>query len=373
MVGGGEGSFIGAVHRYAARLDDQFQLVAAAPSSDPERALRSGLAMGLAPDRTYVDFSEMARTEAKRPDGVQAVSIVTPNHLHAGPAEAFLAAGIHVICDKPLTNSLSQAEALAAAVRASSASLFLTHNYTAYPMVRQARRMVADGAIGVIRMVVAEYAQGWLAAKVEDAGNKQASWRTDPAKSGPAGALGDIGSHAFNLAEFVTGLQVAQVAAEASIMVEGRRLDDNTAMLLRFAGGAKGVLWCSQIAIGPLNGLGLRVFGEAGSLEWRQETPEFLRFAAAGKPTQLLQRGGDGMLPAAQHASRIPGGHPEGYLEGFGQLYRDIAELIRAGAEGRAPEGEATLTPGIADGLRGMRFIEAALGSSAADGAWRAV
>jgi predicted dehydrogenase len=370
MVGGGEGSFIGGVHRIAARLDGEFQLVAGALSADPDKARRSGAALGLDPGRSYASYAEMARAEAARPDGIEAVSIVTPNHMHAGPARAFLEAGTHVICDKPLTATLDEAEALAAEVRASRPLFVLTHNYTAYPMVRQARAMVAEGAIGRVRVVAVEYIQGWLATRVEDTGNKQAAWRTDPARSGPAGALGDIGTHAFNLAEFVTGLKVEAVAAEASAVVEGRRVDDNTTALLRFEGGARGTLWCSQVAIGRQNGLALRVYGETGALEWEQERPEVLRHAPLGQPVRVVVRGGDGVLPAAAHASRIPGGHPEGYLEGFAQLYRDAAELIRARREGREPAAEARLVPGIEAGLRGMRFIDAALASSRRDGAW---
>ena len=373
MIGGGEGSFIGGVHRIAARLDGQFDLVAGAFSSDPERGRRSGAALGVAPDRCYADFNEMARAEAARPDGVQAVSIATPNHMHAGPAVAFLEAGIHVICDKPLTATMEDAQRVAAAAGRSSALFLLTHNYTAYPMVRQARKMVADGAIGAVRMVAVEYAQGWLATRVEDTGNRQAAWRTDPARSGAGGALGDIGTHAFNLAEFVTGLKVEAVAADVAALVLGRVLDDNAAMLLRLSGGARGALWCSQIAIGRQNSLVLRVFGEKGSLEWAQESPEALHVALLDQPSQVVVRGGPGADAAAAHASRVPAGHPEGYLEAFGQLYRDAAELIRAKAEGRTPEPMATLVPSLESGLRGMRFIAAAVASSRRDGAWTAV
>jgi predicted dehydrogenase len=373
MIGGGEGSFIGGVHRIAARIDGPFDLVAGAFSSDPERALRSGEALGVAPDRCYADFNEMARVEAARPDGVQAVSIATPNHMHAGPAVAFLDAGIHVICDKPLTATMEDAEKVVAAVGRSKALFLLTHNYTAYPMVRQARQMIADDVIGAVRMVAVEYIQGWLATRVEDTGNKQASWRTDPTKSGAGGALGDIGTHAFNLAEFVTALKVETVSADVAALVPGRRLDDNAAMLLRFAGGARGSLWCSQIAIGRQNGLALRIYGEKGSLEWAQESPEALHVAMLEQPVHTIVRGGPGADASAAHASRIPGGHPEGYLEGFGQLYRDAAELIRAKAEGREPNPMSTLVPNLESGLRGMRFIHAALASSAKDGAWSAI
>jgi predicted dehydrogenase len=373
MIGGGEGSFIGGVHRIAARMDGQFDLVAGAFSSDAERARRSGAALGVAPDRCYADFNEMARAEAARPDGVQAVSIATPNHMHAGPAVAFLDAGVHVICDKPLTATIMDAQRIVAAVERSKALFLLTHNYTAYPMVRQARQMVGDGVIGAVRIVAVEYIQGWLATRVEETGNKQAAWRTDPAKSGAGGALGDIGTHAFNLAEFVTGLQVEAVSADVAALVPGRVLDDNAAMLLRFSGGARGSLWCSQIAIGRQNGLALRIFGEKGSLEWAQESPEALHVAMLDQPSQIIARGGPGSGAVAAHASRVPGGHPEGYLEAFGQLYRDAAELIRARTEGRAPDPMSILVPNLEAGVRGMRFIKAAIESSRKDGVWAAV
>ena len=370
MVGGGDGSFIGAVHRIAARLDGEFQLVAGALSAEPAKARRSGAALQLPSERTYESYGQMAVAEKARADGIEAVAIVTPNHMHAGPARAFLAAGIHVICDKPLTATLQEAETLAADVRNRPQVFVLTHNYTGYPMVRQARAMIAEGLIGAVRMVAAEYIQGWLATRVEDTGNKQAAWRTDPAKSGPGGALGDIGTHAFNLAEFVTGQRVDTIAADAVSLVKGRRLDDNTAALLRFESGARGTLWCSQIAVGRQNGLSLRVYGERGSLEWEQEVPELLRFTPLGEPSQLLQRGADGTHAIATRGSRIPGGHPEGYLEGFAQLYRDAAELIRACQEGREPSADSRLAPGIEAGLRGMQFIAAALASSKSNGAW---
>jgi predicted dehydrogenase len=370
MVGGGAGSFIGGIHRIAARLDGDFELVAGALSSDAARARGSGLTLGLDPTRNYANYLEMAAAESARADGVEVVAIVTPNHMHAGPAKAFLRAGIHVICDKPLTATLDEAEEVASAVRSSARIFVLTHNYTGYPMVRQARRMIADGTIGSLRMVAVEYIQGWLATPIEDTGNKQAGWRTDPARSGPGGALGDIGTHAFNLAEFVTGLSVEEVAADATSMVTGRRLDDNTVMMLRFPNGARGNLWCSQIAIGQQNALMLRVFGDKGSIEWRQEQPELLRVSRLGEPLQTIVRGGEGTDAIASLAGRVPGGHPEGYLEGFAQIYRDTAELIRARTEGREPTNESWLLPDIETGLRGMHFVSAALASSKANGAW---
>jgi predicted dehydrogenase len=370
MVGGGAGSFIGGIHRIAARLDGDFELVAGALSSEAARARSSGLTLGLDPTRIYANYLEMAAAESSRADGVEVVAIVTPNHMHARPAKAFLRAGIHVICDKPLTATLDEAEEVASAVRSSARIFVLTHNYTGYPMVRQARRMIADGTIGSLRMVAVEYIQGWLATPIEDTGNKQAAWRTDPARSGPGGALGDIGTHAFNLAEFVTGLSVEEVAADAASMVTGRRLDDNTVMMLRFPNGARGNLWCSQIAIGQQNALMLRVFGDKGSIEWRQEQPELLRVSRLGEPLQTIMRGGEGTDAIAALAGRVPGGHPEGYLEGFAQIYRDTAELIRAQTEGREPANESWLLPDVETGLRGMHFVSAALASSRANGAW---
>ena len=370
MVGGGQGAFIGAVHRIAARLDDQYELVASALSSDPARAHDSAAALHIAPDRSYASFAAMAAAEAARPDGIEAVAIVTPNHMHHGPAKAFLARGIHVICDKPMTHRIEDALDLAAAARASAAIFAVTYNYTGYPLVRQARAMVAEGLLGAIRVVQVEYPQEWLTTKLEATGQKQAEWRTDPARSGAAGCVGDIGTHAFNLAEFVTGLRVESLAAELTSFVEGRRLDDNAHMLLRFGGGARGMLWSSQVAPGHENGLRLRVYGALGGLEWAQEQPNLLQHSPFGEPPRLIRRAGAGSSPAAAHASRIPAGHPEGYLEAFAQLYRDLAEQITARREARAPDPAALLVPGIEAGLRGMRFIDAAVRSSAANAGW---
>jgi predicted dehydrogenase len=370
MVGGGQGAFIGAVHRIAARLDDRYALVAGAFSSDAARARASAAELHVAPDRAYASWQEMAAGEAGRPDGVEVVAIVTPNHLHAAPAIAFLEAGIHVICDKPLCHTLEDALALERAVRASRARFALTHNYTGYPLVRQARAMVAEGAIGTIRVVQVEYAQDWLSTNLEETGQKQAAWRTDPARSGAAGSVGDIGTHAFNLAEFVTGRQVESLAAQFATFVPGRRLDDNAQMLLRFAGGAQGMLWCSQVAPGNENALRLRVYGERGGLEWAQQQPNLLLHTPLGEPPRMIRRGGAGAGPAAAQATRIPSGHPEGYLEAFAQIYRDFAEHILAAREARSPDPACLLVPGIEDGMRGMRFIAAAVASGAADAAW---
>jgi len=364
MVGGGADAFIGAVHRMAARLDGQFDLVAGALSATPERARASGRALGLAADRIYDDFETMAAQEAARDDGIEAVAIVTPNHMHSGPAQAFLKHGIHVICDKPLAATTEEARGIARAVAQSGAIFVLTHNYTGYPMVRAAREMVSAGALGTVRVVQVEYAQEWLA---EDIANKQADWRTDPARSG-AGAIGDIGTHAFNLAEFVTGLRIESLAAELSSFVPGRQVDDNAHVMLRLEGGARGQLWASQVAVGNENGLRLRVHGAKGGLEWEQEVPDRLWFTPFGEAKRLLTRGSAGAGHAAGRLTRVPAGHPEGYIEGFANIYAEAARAIRARRTGvAAPDVQF---PTIDDGLRGMAFIAACLRSSSQDAAW---
>ena len=370
MVGGGRGAFIGAVHRIAARLDDRWELVAGALSSDPERAKASGEDLLLKPDRIYGDYNEMARRERRLKDGIDAVAIVTPNHAHAAAARAFLKAGIHVICDKPLTTTRREADQLAKLAHESGLIFAVTHNYTGYPLVRQARAMVQAGELGAIRVVQVEYAQDWLATRVEETGSKQAEWRTDPARSGPAGAVGDIGTHAFNLAEFIVGDEVASLSAELHTFVEGRRLDDNAHMMLRFNSGAKGMLWCSQVASGIENGLRIRVYGEKAGLEWCQENPNYLTFSPLGEPPRTIRRNGSGADEASRAASRIPGGHPEGYLEGFAQLYTDVAEQIAARIEKRDPNPFALQVPTVDHGVRGVRFIEAAVRSSQRKAAW---
>jgi predicted dehydrogenase len=373
MVGGGKDAFIGAVHRIAARLDGEFELVAGALSSTAEKSRESGLALGLDPDRCYGSFAEMAEAEAGRADGIEAVSIVTPNHVHAAATKAFLARGIHVICDKPLTATLDQAAELADAVAASPALFILTHNYTGYPMVRQARDMVLGGELGAIRVVQVEYPQDWLTEAAEATGtNKQAEWRTDPERSGAGGSVGDIGTHAHNLACFVTGLQVEKLSADLQSFVAGRRVDDNAHVLLRFAGGARGMLWCSQVAPGNENGLRLRVYGEKGGLEWAQEDPNYLWYTPFGQPKRLLTRRGNGANAAANAVSRTPGGHPEGYLEGFANIYVGAAEAIRATQQGDRAAALAVL-PGLDAGLAGMRFINACVRSSQEDAAWTAL
>lgn len=359
MVGGGQGAFIGAVHRIASRIDDRYELVAGALSSDPDRAAASAAELLIAPDRSYASYEEMAKTEAARDDGIDAVSIVTPNHMHAGPAVAFLDAGINVICDKPLAATAEQAQQIAEACARSKARFILTHNYTGYPLMRQAKSMIERGDLGRIRMVQAEYVQDWL---TEPASNKQADWRTDPKQAG-AGAIGDIGTHAFNLALFVTGQKPGALSAELHSFVEGRKVDDNAHIRLRFAGGAKGTLWASQVAVGNENGLRLRIYGDKAGLEWGQENPNVMTFAPFGEPKQIITRGGAGLGGGAGQWTRIPPGHPEGYLEGFANLYTDAADLILGSGDGH-------YLPGLEDGLDGMWFIEACQKSSAADGAW---
>ncbi|MDR2310235.1 MAG: Gfo/Idh/MocA family oxidoreductase [Brucellaceae bacterium] len=369
MVGGGQGAFIGGVHRIAARIDDQYELVAGALSSDPERASASAQELGIAADRSYASYEEMAQAEAARPDGIEAVSIVTPNHLHAPIARAFLNAGIHVICDKPLTTSVKEAEELVGLVEKSGKLFVLTHNYSGYPMIRQARSMVAGGEIGDIRVIQVEYPQDWLTERSELSGNKQAEWRTDPARSGAGGAIGDIGTHAYHLAGFVSGLETEQVLAQLTSFVEGRSLDDDVQIMLRYKGGARGSLWASQVAVGNENGLKLRIYGSKGGLEWTQADPNYLWFTRFGEPKQLITRGGAGANAAASRVTRIPGGHPEGYLEGFATIYTEAAHAIRAARAGEKPDAQV-LYPTVYDGLDGMRFIEASVDSSQAGNQW---
>ena len=368
MVGGGQGAFIGAVHRIAARIDGEWDLVAGALSSDPTRAAASAAELGIAADRSYASFNDMAKAEAARVDGIDAVAIVTPNHMHADPAIAFLNAGIHVICDKPLAHSSADGERIAQAVINSGKLFVLTHNYTGYPLIRQAREMVARGDLGTLRVVNVEYVQDWLT-EAPEADNKQAAWRTDPARSGAGGCIGDIGTHAFNLAHYVTGLTPKSLSADLDAFVAGRQLDDNAHVMLRFKGGAKGMLWASQVAVGNENGLRLRIHGDKGGLEWAQENPNVMTFTRFGEPKQILTRAGAGSTPAGQRLTRIPPGHPEGYLEGFATIYSEAAALIRTANAGIKPAPEIH-TPDISDGLLGMRFIEACVKSSAADCAW---
>ncbi len=369
MVGGGQGAFIGDVHRMAARIDDEYQLVAGALSSNAERALASARELGIADDRSYPSFEAMAEAEAAREDGIEAVSIVTPNHLHHPGALAFLKAGIHVICDKPLTVTSDEARELIAAAENSGRILAVTYNYSGYPMIRQARAMVAAGELGRIRLVQAEYVQDWLADEVEATGNRQAVWRTDPAKAGAGGSIGDIGTHAYHLACFVSGLELESLCADLTTFVAGRKLDDNAALLLRFKGGAKGMLWASQVAVGNENNLSLRVYGDKGGLSWRQEAPNELWFTPQGEAPRKLTRGGSSAGPEAARVTRIPGGHPEGYLEAFASIYTEVARAIRAHRSGEEIDGQV-LFPVGEDGLHGVAFVEAAVRSSDAGASW---
>ena len=369
MVGGGRDAFIGGVHRIASRIDDHFELVAGCFSSTAEKSKASGADLGLADDRVYAGFDEMAKREARLKAGIEAVAIVTPNHVHYHAARPFLQRGIHVICDKPLTSTLADAKKLAALADKSDALFVLTHNYTGYPMVRQAREMVAAGELGAIRVVQAEYPQDWLTEATEETGQKQASWRTDPAQSGAGGCIGDIGTHAYNLARFVSGLQLESLAADLTSFVEGRRLDDNAHVMLRFAGGAKGMLWSSQVAPGNENALRLRVYGTKGGLEWAQEDPNYLWFTPFGEPKRLISRNGAGASGAAARVSRIPPGHPEGYLEGFANIYSEAAAAIRAHATGQEA-GLEVVYPTVDDGLEGVAFVDACVRSSGRNGEW---
>ncbi len=368
MVGGGQGALIGAVHRVAARLDGAFQLTAGALSSTPEKAQASGVEIGLAQDRIYADYTEMAKREARLKDGIEAVAIVTPNHMHLPVAREFLKRGIHVICDKPLTGTLADAKKMQKAAQNADTLFILTHNYTGYPLVREAKERVARGDLGDIRLVQVEYAQDWLA-EVPDPGNKQADWRTDPARSGVGGATGDIGTHAFNLARFVTDLVPEALAADLQSFVPGRTLDDNAHVMLRFEGGARGTLWCSQVAAGCENGLRLRIYGTKAGLEWRQENPNELRVTPLGGSTTVVTRGSSDTGAAAARVTRIPPGHPEGFFEAFANLYSEAALAIRAHRSGAAlPEG--VTFPSIDDGVEGVAFVEACVRSSKRNAAW---
>ena len=370
MVGGGQGAFIGAVHRLAARMDDEYDFVAGALSSDAKRARASGADLGLATDRIYADYAAMAKAEAARPDGIEAVSIVTPNHMHFPIAKAFIEAGIHVICDKPLSLTLKEAKALQALLAKKKDLVFaLTHNYTGYPMIRQAKAMVAAGELGEIRVVQGEYPQDWLTTALEKTGQKQASWRTDPKRSGAGGSLGDIGTHAYQLISDVSGLALQELSADLASFVKGRVLDDNAHVMLRFKGGAKGMIWASQVAPGNENGLKLRIYGSKGGLEWRQEDPNYLWYTPYGEPKRLITRGGAGSGAAAGRVTRVPPGHPEGYLEGFANIYTEVARAIKARRAGKRPAKDVSF-PGIADGVAGMAFIEACVKSSARNGRW---
>ncbi|MCD6078251.1 MAG: Conserved hypothetical oxidoreductase [Ramlibacter sp.] len=375
MVGGGEGAFIGAVHRKAMALDGQYELVAGALSSTPDKARASGRALGLAEARIHPDWQSLLDDELRRDTSsrVDVVVIVTPNHVHFPVARAFVEAGFHVVCDKPLVHTGEQAAQLVEAVKARGTVFGVTYNYSGYPMVRQAREMVRAGELGELRKVVVEYNQGWLATRVEADGNKQAAWRNDPAQSGGAGAIGDIGSHAENLVSTVTGLQLESLCADLGSLVPGRVLDDDANLLLRFRGGARGVMVASQVNTGIENGFRLRVSGTLGTLEWWQEDPNRMTHFPLEGPPRLLTRGAPWLHPAALRASRIPPGHPEGFIEAFANVYLGVAEAIRAHGRGRAPEPLEADYPDVQVGARGVRFIEAVLASARSREKWTSI
>ena len=370
MVGGGQGAFIGAVHRLAARMDDQYEFVAGALSADAKKAKASGAELGLGPDRIYTDFRDMAKAEAKRADGIEAVSIVTPNHVHVPAALAFIEAGIHVICDKPLSLNLKEAKQLEKALAKHPDVIFaLTHNYSGYPMIRHAKAMVRAGELGEIRLVQGEYPQDWLTTALEKTGQKQAEWRTDPKRSGAGGCVGDIGTHTYQLMCDVSGLSAKELSADLTTFVKGRQLDDNVHVMLRFNNGARGMIWASQVAPGNENGLKIRVYGTKGGLEWTQADPNYLWYTPFGEPKRLITRGGAGSGPAAGRVTRVPPGHPEGYLEGFANVYSEVARAIKAKRAGKKRDKDVAF-PGIADGVAGMAFIEACVKSSEKNGKW---
>ena len=368
IVGGGIGAFVGSIHRIAARLDDRYELLAGALSSEPRRAADSAAELGIDPRRAYASFEEMAKKEGKLKHGIEAVAIVTPNHLHCAVAKAFLEAGIHVICDKPLSSSLEDAEKIEKLVEGSGLIFAITYNYSGYPMVRHAREMVAAGKLGNIRVIQVEYAQDWLATNIEAEGQKQAAWRTDPARAGTGGSIADIGTHAFHLAEFISGLEAKSLLADLDTFVAGRSLDDNANILLHYSNGAKGMLWSSQVASGQENALHIRLFGDKGGLEWAQEDPNYLQYRPLRETRQILTRGGPAVGETAARATRIPAGHPEGFLEGFANLYRDIADMIEASRTGKSL---TTLVPDVTDGVKGVRFVEKAVSSNAAGSIWQ--
>jgi predicted dehydrogenase len=372
MVGGGRDSFIGAIHRNAMALDGQFDFVAGALSSSPDKAKASGRDLFLPDARNHGSWQELLADELRRgpEDRIDFVSIVTPNHVHHPVAKAFSEAGFHVVCDKPLVHTSAQAGELVEAVHKAGTVFGVTYNYTGYPMVRQAREMVRSGALGKVRKVTVEYNQGWLASKVEATGNKQAQWRADPAQGGIAGAMGDIGSHAENLMACVTGLQVESICADIGALVEGRTLDDDASMLLRFKGGARGVLVASQICTGIENGLRLRVSGTEGTLEWAQESPSLLTHFTPDGPKQVLTRGSPWLCESAKRASRLPAGHPEGFIEAFANVYLGVGAAIRAHASGQAPDPLHADYPTVQDGARGVRFIEQVVASAGSDNKW---
>lgn len=372
MIGGGPGAFIGAVHRIAANMDGEIELVCGAFSSDPEKSKQAGLLLNLPPDRIYGSYKEMIRAEAELPpnERMDFVSIVTPNHVHFGPAELALENGFHVVLDKPLAFDLKEAKKLQEIAKKSQLLFCLTHTYTGYPMVKEARQIVASGKLGKIRKVYVDYPQGWLSTFLEGSDNKQASWRTDPNQSGIAGAMGDIGTHAFNLAEYVSGLKITKICADINTVVEGRKLDDDGSVLLKFENGASGLLYATQIAAGEENNTKVRVYGEKGGLEWKQEDCNTLLLKWLDKPTEILRAGTGYLGNYAKHNTRVPPGHPEGYLEAFANLYRNFALSVKAKLSGEIPQPEWLDFPGVDDGVRGMLFVEKVIESGKSEAKW---
>ena len=369
MVGGGEGAFIGEVHRIAARMDERFQLCAGALCSDPERSFKSALDLGLPEDRSYSDYKEMAISESQRDDGINFVSIVTPNHLHHPIAKAFLEVGINVICDKPMTMNSEEAQELIDISESSDLIFAVTYNYSGYPLIREAREIIKKGELGSIRIIKAEYIQDWLTEPIENIGQKQASWRVDPKKSGIGGSIGDIGTHAFHLAHFVTQQLPNKISADLSCFVEGRELDDNAHILMRYESGAKGIIWSSQVAPGNENNLKIQIYGEKGGLIWQQENPNELILNLLNQPSRRLTRGSSFVGDQSARLTRIPAGHPEGYLEGFANIYREVADEFSAKISGK-PISKDILYPTSKEGLYGVSFIEAAIESNSKDSVW---
>ena len=368
MVGGGQGAFIGSVHRLSARMDDKYDFIAGCLSSTPEKAELSAKELGLDLSRSYADYKTMAEEESKREDGIEVVSIVTPNHMHAGPAIEFLKKNIHVICDKPMTSTMEDAYKLMEVIKGSKAHFFLTHNYSGYPVIREMRTLVKNGDLGKIRIVKGNYLQGWLGSKEEDSGsNKQAEWRTDPKRSGAAGAVGDIGSHTMHLLEFVTGLQCESVAADLTTFVQGRRLDDDASIMIRMNNNTKGNLSISQVATGQENNFSISIYGDKGALHWTQENPNYARFSKVGCADQIITRGGTIQNKNSYAPIRIPPGHPEGYLEGFAQIYSDVADVI---LDHKDKSELLKLLPSGESGLQIMKFINASVNSSKNNSVW---
>lgn len=365
MIGGGPGAFIGEVHRKAAALDGHLELVAGSFSSSAEKSKQMGDELGLEPARVYSSFEEMAQKEAALPEDerIDMVSVVTPNHLHFPVCKAFIEQGIHVVCDKPMTNTVEEAEELCRLVEEYGVLFALTHNYTGYPMVKEARHMIKSGKLGSLRKVVVEYPQGWLAEPVEEQGNKQAEWRTDPKKAGVSAAIADIGTHAENLVEYITGLQIEKLFADTTAFVEGRKLEDDANMLIHYEGGVRGILYASQVSVGEENPLNIRVYGTEASLEWDQESPNYLRVKYPDKPEEIHKRGNPYLSDAAGFNTRIPPGHPEGFLEAFANIYKNVALTIQARKSGKNPDKLATDFPTVQDGLTGVKFIHKAIES----------